>query len=362
MTVSAVAKMSSRKLKSALAAGEAGVIGALIIISVIFQSINSAFLSQQDVLAILTALTFIGIIGVGQAILLVSGEFDLSVGSVAGLCAIVSGKLMTAGGLPVPVAIALALLTGIAIGLVNGFVVVRLGVPAFIQTLGMLFVGQGLIQLVSGGYPVYPLPESVVSFGQQRVLFGLGWSFVILVLVAIAGDFAMRRTVVGRNTYTIGGNAEVARIVGINVARYRIAAFTLVGFMSAVAGLLVMASLSSATTSIGQGWELSVIAGVVVGGVSLFGGVGTVVGAVAGVLLLQVVQSGLVVTGLSPNWQNVAVGVIMVAAVGFDIARRRFSAGRHTAKVPPRTASGGGGNQPAPEVETDRSDRSTVSS
>jgi len=204
--------------------------------------------------------------------------------------------------------------------------VVKFRIPAFIQTLGMLFIGQGLIQLITGGYPVYPLPEAVAHFGMSTFSFGLGWSFAFFIIAALIADFVLRRTVLGRNLYATGGNPEVARLVGINTVYYKIGAFMTVGALAAVAGIFVMADLQSGTTSIGSGWELVVIAGVVVGGVSLFGGVGTVAGGVAGILILKVVQSGLVVIGVNANWQQIAVGAIMVAAVGLDILRRRYFA------------------------------------
>jgi ribose transport system permease protein len=238
------------------------------------------------------------------------------------------------------------------VGLVNGLVVVRLHVPAFIQTLGMLFIGQGLIQVVTLGYPVYPLPAAVGEIGQAQVFLGLGWSFVFFAALALAADFTLRRTTLGRNCYAVGGNVEVARLVGIDTARYKIGAFMFVGMLAAVAGMFVMADLASGTTSIGSGWELAVIAGVVVGGVSLFGGTGTVAGGLIGMLLLQVVQSGLVISGVSANWQQIAVGVIMVAAVGLDVLRRRVfvDGGQSGPAEAPSTAQGVTSETGAPHV------------
>lgn len=324
-----------------LAGGELGVLAALVIAVVFFYVLEPAFLSNRNVRAILAIVSFVGIIAIGQTILLICGEFDLSVGSVAGLSAVVSAKLMTAGALPVAAAVVGGILVGGLIGFVNGVVVVRLRIPAFIQTLGMLFIGQGLIQVVTDGYPVYPLPSIVGEIGQANVMFGLGWSFVFFLAGALVGDFVLRRTIVGRNMYATGGNVEVARLVGIDTALYKIGAFMLVGMLAAIGGMFVMASLATGATSIGSGWELTVIAGVVVGGVSLFGGAGTMAGGLIGMLLLQVVQSGLVVIGLSANWQQIAVGVIMVLAVGLDIVRRRiFTAGRASADhEAPRTAA-----------------------
>lgn len=335
---SPAAGSTSERLLRLFALGEAGVIAALITIALLFWLLEPAFLSDRNVRAMLNMVSFIGIIAIGQIILLINGEFDLSVGSVAGFAGVVSGKLMTALGWPVPAALLGGLLCGCMVGLINGLSVVGLRIPAFIQTLGMLFIGQGLIQLVTGGYPVYPLPASVAQLGQSSVIAGLGWSFVFFVLAAIAADILLRHSVVGRNMYAVGGNALVADLVGIPTRRYRIAAFVAVGALSAIAGMFVMADLASATTGIGSGWELAVIAGVVVGGVSLFGGAGTVIGGLIGVLLLQVVQSGLVTVGVSANWQQIAVGLIMILAVGLDTARRRLAvSGMHTESPEPRS-------------------------
>jgi ribose transport system permease protein len=315
--------------------GEAGVIGATIVLVTVFFLAQHAFLSTSNMRSILTAVSYLGIIAVGQTILLVCGEFDLSVGSVAGLSAIVAADAMTRFALPIPLAILLGILVGAAIGLINGLVVVRLKIPAFIQTLGMLFIAHGLTQVITNGAPIYPLPDGITEFGQAEVIAGLGWSFIFFAVLALLGDAFLRFTAPGRNCYAVGGNDQVARLVGINVGRYKVSAFILTGALAAAAGIFVMANLGSGSTAIGTGWELLVIAGVVVGGVSLFGGVGTVIGGVTGILLLQVVQSGLVVVGVSPNWQTVAVGLIMVAAVGIDVARRRIVITDASPPLPP---------------------------
>lgn len=312
------------RLTRLVAVGEVGVLLALILIVAFFYVLEPAFLSERNIRAILRVVSFIGIIAIGQTILLVNGEFDLSVGAVAGLSAVSSAKMMTALAFPVPLALLGGVAVGGFVGLVNGLSVVKLRIPAFIQTLGMLFIGQGLIQVVTNGYPVYPLPQVIGDIGYADIVFGLGWSFVFFVVAALVADFVLRRTVLGRNMYATGGNPEVARLVGIDTAHYKIGAFITVGMLAAIAGMFVMADLASGTTSIGSGWELNVIAGVVVGGVSLFGGAGTMAGGLIGVLLLQVVTSGLVVIGVNANWQQIAVGVIMVLAVGLDIVRRRF--------------------------------------
>ncbi len=314
-------------------------IGLLVILCVAISVAAPQFYSVDNTIAILRQCALVLIVAVGMTMLLIAGEVDLSVGAVAGLSAVVSAKLMTALALPVPIALLGGVAVGGLVGLVNGLAVVRLRIPAFIQTLGMLFIGQGLIQVVTNGYPVYPLPKVIGEIGMAGFVFGLGWSFVFFVVAAVSADFVLRRTVLGRNMYATGGNPEVARLVGIDTARMKIGAFVTVGMLAAVAGMFVMADLSSGTTSIGSGWELTVIAGVVVGGVSLFGGAGTMAGGLIGILLLQVVTSGLVVIGVNANWQQIAVGLIMVIAVGLDVLRRRtFIAG--SGSEPPAEPAG----------------------
>ncbi len=317
-------------MRRAFAVSEAGILVSLLALIVVFYLLNDAFLSAANIRAMLGAMSFVTIIAVGQTLLLVGGEFDLSVGSVAGLCSIISAWLMTKGHVPVPLGILGGLAAGSAIGLINGLVVVRLGIPAFIATLGMLYAAQGFTLLITNGYPIYPLPKAVNDIGQASPVLGLGWSFIVMAVLVVVADVVLRRTTVGRNLYATGGNKEIARLVGINTNAYKIVAFMLTSTLAALAGMFVMGSLGSATTSIGAGWELLVIAGVVIGGVSLFGGVGTVLAGFVGMLLLQVVQSGLVAVSVSPNWQTVAIGVIMIVAVGLDLFRRKVSTGAAT--------------------------------
>jgi ribose transport system permease protein len=220
------------------------------------------------------------------------------------------------------VALATGLVLGALAGLVNGFVTVWAGVPAFIATLGMLYIARGLNYLLCKGNPVYPIPLGLKEFGQAEPL-GMSWAFLLYALVLLAADFALRKTVAGRKVYATGGNREVARIAGINTSAVKIGAFAMTGLLAGLAGILQMAQLNVGQPEIGQGWELDVIAGVVIGGVSLFGGEGTVLGAGLGLLLMQVVRGGLVMTGVNTHWQTVAVGAIMIAAVGVDLLRRK---------------------------------------
>jgi len=314
--------MVTKTIRRLLAIPEMGILVPLLGFTWLFFAFTHSFLSPNSMAAMLRAVAFIGIIAVGQTWLMVAGEIDLSVGSVAGLCAITAAWVMKTAGLPVEAGLLAGLAAGALLGLVNGIVAVRLGVPAFIATLGMLYIARGLNYLICQGYPIYPIPESLQAFGKAEP-FGVSWAFVILVLAVIAGEFCLRKTVWGRSVYATGGNKEVARIAGINTDRVKIICYIKTGALAGLSGMLLMAQLNVGQPEIGSGWELDVIASVVIGGVSLFGGVGTVIGTFLGLLTMQVVRSGLVMTGVNTHWQTVAVGVIMIAAVGFDLLRRR---------------------------------------
>lgn len=311
-----------KTLRKILAVPEMGVLIPLVGFVLLFTCINRSFLNSSSIVAMLRAIAFVGIIAVGQTWLMISGGIDLSVGSVAGLCAITASWVMKNLGWPVEVGLAVGLSTGALAGLVNGVVAVRLGVPAFIATLGMLYIARGVNYLICRGYPVYPLPESLQAIGKAEPL-GVSWAFIVLITVVALADLCLRRTVWGRSVYATGGNEEVAHIAGINTRGVKLSCYVLTGALAGLAGMLLMAQINVGQPEIGTGWELEVIASVVIGGVSLFGGLGTVTGTFMGLLIMQVVRSGLVMTGVNTHWQTVAVGAIMIGAVGFDTLRRR---------------------------------------
>lgn len=301
---------------------EVGVLIPLVGFVLIFYLINPAFLSPAQVTTMLRSMSFVGVIAMGQTFLLITGAFDLSVGAVAGLSGIICSYLMVRLQLPVPVAIVGGLLTGAVVGLANSFVVLKLGVPAFIATLGMMNIAKGITYLISKGYTIYPLPESVQKFGTAEPL-NISWSFFIFVILAVVAGFVLSRTTYGRKLYAVGGNPEVARLAGINPALIQLSGFVLVGICASLGGMLMMSRIVTGNPTVGLGWEMNVISGVVIGGVSLFGGAGSIPGAVIGLLIMQVVTSGLVVSKVDPYWQTVAVGLIMIAAVAIDILRRK---------------------------------------
>lgn len=309
-------------LRRVFAVPEVGVLIPLFLLILLFYAINPTMLAPKNIANMLRALSFVGVIALAQTFLMISGEFDLSVGSVAGLCAIVCSHLMVNKGWGVAPAILAGLLTGAVTGLINSFVVLRMGVPAFIATLGMLYMARGINYLICKGYSIYPLPDVLNEFGVAQPL-GISWSFFFFIVLAVIFDQILRRTVHGRRLYAVGGNREVANLAGINVTLIKASGFVLVGMMAGLAGMLLMSRIVTGQPTIGLGWELNVIAAVVIGGVSLWGGSGSILGAVIGLAIMQVVNTGLIIVNVDPYWQTVAVGAIMILAVFIDLVRRR---------------------------------------
>jgi ribose transport system permease protein len=305
-----------------LAIPEVGVLVPLLGFILLFYSINPGFLKPDNIAAMVRALSFIGVVAMGETFLLISGAFDLSVGAVAGLGGVVCSALMVWLHWSIAAAVLGGLATGAIVGLVNSFVVLKLGVPAFIATLGMMNVARGICYLITKGYTIYPLPDAVNSFGTAEPL-NTSWSFIIFVIMAVIFAFILGRTSYGRKLYVVGGNPEVARLAGISPAKIQMSGFMLTGMCSALAGMLMMSRIVIGNPTIGIGWEMNVIAGVVIGGVSLFGGSGSIIGAVIGLFIMGVVNNGLVVVKVDPYWQTVAIGVIMITAVAIDVLRRR---------------------------------------
>lgn len=318
----AAAAGRANRLVTIFGVPEVGLLVMLLAASIVFTLVNPAFGTVANLESLFRTIVFTGIVLIGQAILLIVGEFDLSVGSVAGMGAIVTGVLIAEVELPIALAMVLGVVAGGTVGLVNGVVTTKIGIPAFVTTLSMLFVARGIGYVLSGGDPVYPLPPDVRTLARTDIL-GLPssiWIFLVLVLVF---DLAMRRTIWGRVAYSTGGNARTSRLAGIDTDRVKIAAFVLTGALSSLAGIMLMSRLGRADPSIGLGWELNVIAAAVVGGVRLGGGAGTIAGAFLGLLFLQVIQTGLVIAGVDATLQPVVSGMVLVIAVGLDMLRRR---------------------------------------
>jgi ribose transport system permease protein len=308
--------------RAILRAPESKRLAVLVVVVALFAYLNPAFLRPASIAAVIQAMAFVGIVAVGQTLLIIAGEFDLSVGSAAALCSISAALLMTKGGLDPIVAIAIGLAIGAAIGLINAALVLRARIPSFIATIGMLFIARGLAVYISDAKPIHPLPPSITDLGTLDT-GALSLGVATLLVLVILGTVLLRRTNFGRLLCATGGNAEAARIAGVKTQRVKAILFVTVGILAAMSGILSIIHFGSATATTGTGWELSAIAAVVVGGTSLFGGGGTVIGTLIGLTILQTITSGLVAARIDPWWQTVTIGVIMLASVSVDVVRRR---------------------------------------
>jgi ribose transport system permease protein len=290
---------------------------------------NEAFLGYANLVLILNTLAFVGIVAVGQTLLITCGEFDLSVGAVAALAGYVSADLIVTRGWPIAGGIVVALMIGVAFGFLNGVVTTRLGVPSFIVTIGTLYIGRGIVDFLSHGVTIFPLPEALTEAG-GTTFNRVSVMVIVLVVLVLLGEFTLRRTLFGRRLLATGANPEAARTIGIDPRRVKLQAFVLMGVLAAAAGVLQAMSLGTGDPAVGRSWELMSIAAVVIGGTSLFGGAGTVVGTFIGIVTLQVISNGVVSLGLETNWQTVVIGLLMIVLVSLDVLRRRALEGRAT--------------------------------
>jgi len=307
--------------------GEAGIGVALVALTAFFLLFAEHFGTTQNLRDIMTQITLNTILAVGMTFVILVGGIDLSVGSVIALCAVVSGTVMTSG-LPVGAAIALGVLLSIGIGalvgFINGFITEFWVVPSFIITLGMLYAARGAAQELTDGQTIYDLPPALTRFG-IATLAGLPAVFVIALLLVALAWFVLSRTVFGRMVYAIGNNEEAVRLSGHHTGRVKVACFVIGGATVGIAGVIYMARLGVASPILGSGYELNAIAAVVIGGASLTGGRGSVIGTLLGACLLGVLSNGLLLMGVSDFQRTIITGGVIIVAVVLDAYRRRLS-------------------------------------
>jgi len=298
-----------------------GVLLFLVALIVIFTLYNPMFLSARNIKNILTEVSIYGIIGVGMTYVILTGGIDLAVGSLLAFAAISGAFLMQALGGDFFMGWLVAMLAACAVGTMAGYlhgkVVTRFGVPAFIVTLGGLTVWRGATLIVNDGAPVSGFNEAFRWWGRGDVL-GVPVPVLVFLVVALVGYIALHYTRYGRQVYAVGGNPEAARLSGLSVQSVVLSVYVITGFLAGLAGFLLSARLGSAEAVAGTGYELRIIASVVIGGTSLFGGLGGVGGTIVGALLIGVLINGLVIMNVSAYYQQVVIGIIIVLAVGFD--------------------------------------------
>ncbi|RKL67066.1 ribose ABC transporter permease [Salipaludibacillus neizhouensis] len=290
----------------------------LVLIGVIifFSIMSPTFLTGGNLINIIRQVALLGIIAAGMTMVLLIGGIDLSVASNVAFTSVVMGMLITAG-IPPWIAIIVGIIAGVFVGAVNGLIVTRVGIPALITTLGMLTMLRGTTFVITGGYPVFGFPESIRFFGNGYLL-GIPVPAIIMVAVFVGVYILLYKTYIGRHIYALGGNLEATRLSGINTKKVQMLVYMLSGFFCSIAGLILLGRLNSGQPNALQGFELEVVTAVVLGGVSIFGGQGKLIGVVLGVFILGVLANGLVILNINEFYQMVISGAVLLVAVGID--------------------------------------------
>ncbi len=297
----------------------------LVLVSVALSLRTENFFTSTNLSNVARSFSWFAIAAFGASMVILIGGIDLSVGAVMALAGLVSALAMQMG-LPVPLAVLMGLLSGAVVGLINGLLIGRFGLPPFMVTLGTMGVARGVTLGLTGGVPVRDLPAAFRFLGQADLNIGAWvlplpviWMCMLALLVALL----LNQTVLGRYIYTVGNNERALTLAGVRIARVKAVVYTLSGLLSACAGMIMTARLGVAAPAPMVGYELDIIAAAVIGGTSLFGGEGSIVGVVLGAALMQIVRNGLVLLGVPVYWQVLAIGGMILMVILLDYWRRR---------------------------------------
>lgn len=309
----------------------------LILLVVVFSFVNEHFLSMNNAMTVLLQSSVMGLLGIGLTVVIITAGIDLSVGSVLALAGVSAGLLVKAG-VPVPLGMLGGVVVGTLCGLVNGFVITRMRITPFIATLGMMMIARGLALQITGAAPVSQLGETFGVLGNgalfrtvgeapnglPKMIFpGIPYPAILLLFVALAIAYMLRRRATGRHIYAVGSNEEAARLSGVKVNRTKLFAYALSGFLAGLAGIVLMSRLVTAQPNEGIAYELDAIAAAVIGGASLMGGVGTISGSMIGVFIIGILRNGLNMAGVSAFIQQITIGCVLIVAVYVDQLRNR---------------------------------------
>lgn len=313
------------RLRRIVFAQETGILVVLLLMGAFLSIRTDTFLTSRNLFNVLRAFSWIAISAFGEIMVIITAGIDLSVGSTMALAGLVSAIALTAGW-PVAAGIAAGLLTGIVVGLINGTLIAKAKLPPFIATLGMMSIARGICYGLTNGQPVRGLPEGFRFMGQYDLPVGswlVPFPVIVMVVLAIIVSLFLSRTVWGYHIYALGGNEQATALSGINTGRIKIMVYTLCGLLTAIGGLLMTARLGVAAPTAALGYELDIIAAVVIGGTSLFGGEGTILGVLIGAAIMQVLRNGLVLLGFPAYWQPAAIGLVIIVAIMLDQLRKQ---------------------------------------
>ena len=325
-SVTSEGRRAGNRLTRVFAVREAGTVAALAALCVAMSLASPYFFTLRNIFNVLQGMSTIGIMAIGATMVLVAGGLDLSVGSVMALGAVLTARLMTYDGLNPWLASAAGLGAGLAFGLLNGVLVTRARIIPFIATLGTLSVGRGLAYLFATGQAGVasnvPMRDASVGFLGAGYIGPVPMPVILMLILGVIAALFLGNTVLGRQIYAVGSNLRAARLCGISVDRVQVFTYVVAGGLSALAGVIATGLLSTASTNLGQGVELDVIAAAVIGGTSLSGGEGSVVGTLVGAAIMAVVRNAFVLLGMPLHFQTMIIGIVILLAVGLDRRRR----------------------------------------
>lgn len=313
---------SRLRLKAMLS--KLGLLLVILVFIVVMSFLSPAFLTIANFKNLFIQSTILAVLALGQTYVIMTRGIDLSVGGVMALSSALCIGLTVYNGIPVALSLLIALAIGAGVGLVNGFSVTKIGITPLIVTLATLSIARGATFVYTNGANITPVPDIVAAFGRGEIL-GIPYSVILLAVLALACNAVLARSIFGRSVYATGGNEIASRLAGIATDRIIVITYVISGLMAAVAGLILTARLESAGPRAGVGIELTVIAACVIGGTSLFGGQGSIIGTLLGVALISLVSNAINLLGVPPAWDDLVKGLVIFIAAVVDVYRRKYA-------------------------------------
>ena len=311
-------------MKSIKLGRESGIVVALVMMIIVFSLIDPIYLSSNNIVDIVKQSTINGLLGIGITLAIITGGIDLSIGSTFAIVIVSVGKLLVSGVNPF-LAFAIGIILGFSLGIVNGILVAKVKLQPFIATLGTMSIYRGVAYIITGGWPVLDIPENFRKTLDGDIFGVIPSSVVLLFVVGIIIWIILKYTRFGNYIYALGSNEEATKLSGVNVDFNKMMAYAICGVGAALAGMVLLARLGTGEPTAGQGYELNAIAAAAVGGTSLMGGKGTMLGTILGTILLSALRVGLIVVGVDSFWQYIATGIIIVIAACFEIIQNKIS-------------------------------------
>ena len=308
-----------------LSNNEIGTLFPLVALCIIISCVNSAFLDYHNLVDVLRTASYSFIVAIPVTFMMISGGMDMSIGAVTSLGSVLAAICIVNWGLPIPLAIILTIVICGMVGVFNGMIIMKMKFPPFIVTLATQYMVNGTLSIVTRNTPIAGLPNSFLTLGQGKFFGIIYYSIVIAVVLGILGHIVLTRTKYGRSIFATGGNIETAALAGINIVGIRVSAYMLCSVFAGIAGIIMCSRFSSGQPIAGSGTEMTIMASVIIGGTSLSGGIGSVIGSAIGCTMFAVITNGLIFMKVSTLWQNLIFGAILLLSICLDNYRRRVN-------------------------------------